>query len=134
MGLNLRYFMIAEAEALLPQIEADLRAALDTKSKIEEKVDGWRKIHKTISAADEAVVRGQVDFLAARLEEQLGKIAELGCVPKDLDKGLVDFPARIDGKEGYLCWQFGEDRIRFWHGLTDGFAGRKPLPGVEGKQ
>ena len=46
---------------------------------------------------------------------------------KDLDRGLLDFPARREGEEILLCWHVGEDEIRFWHGVDEGFAGRKPL-------
>ncbi len=54
-------------------------------------------------------------------------LIETGCLVKDLDSGLLDFPAIIDNKEVYLCWRLGEDRIRFYHGQREGFAGRKPL-------
>ena len=49
-------------------------------------------------------------------------------VVKDLDRGLVDFPALREGEEVLLCWQVGEDEVAFWHGLDEGFAGRKALP------
>jgi hypothetical protein len=72
------------------------------------------------------------------LEEQLEQQAEaiagciqrldrLGVLVKDLDRGLVDFPALRDGEEVLLCWQVGEDEVAHWHGLEEGFAGRKPL-------
>ncbi len=131
MSLKLRYFTVTEAESLLPQIMELLTEARATKTMIEKKVDAWRKIHKKIKPADEAVMRGQVDFMASQLEAQLNKIAALGCIPKDLDQGLIDFPARIDNREGYLCWKVGEGKIRFWHNLTDGYAGRKPLRAKE---
>lgn len=125
--MKLKYFSVEEAEKLLPRIREIFAAAIETKNRIEHKVDDWRKVHKKLSPADEAVIRGQVDFLASRLESQLGEISELGCVPKDLDQGLVDFAARIDGQEGYLCWKMGESEIGYWHGLTEGFQGRKKL-------
>jgi hypothetical protein len=59
--------------------------------------------------------------------EAVNKIQETGCVVKDLDTGLIDFPSLLDGQEVYLCWKVGEDRIEYWHGLHEGFAGRKPL-------
>jgi hypothetical protein len=75
----------------------------------------------------------------SELEEQLEREAEavaravdelqrLGVLVKDLDRGLVDFPALHKGEEVLLCWQVGEDEVAFWHGLEEGFAGRKPLP------
>jgi hypothetical protein len=52
----------------------------------------------------------------------------LGVLVKDLDRGLVDFPALRGGEEVLLCWEVGEDEIAYWHGVDEGFAGRKPLP------
>jgi hypothetical protein len=51
-----------------------------------------------------------------------------GVQVKDLAEGLLDFPARHDGEDVLLCWKVGEPEVGFWHGLEDGFAGRKPLP------
>jgi hypothetical protein len=51
-----------------------------------------------------------------------------GAVVKDPDTGLIDFPALRQGEEVCLCWRVGEDAIEYWHGLEEGFAGRKPLP------
>ena len=75
----------------------------------------------------------------SELDEQLEREAEavaraadelqrLGVLVKDLDRGLVDFPALRGGEEVLLCWQVGEDEVAFWHGIEEGFAGRKPLP------
>ena len=126
----MKYFSTTEAEALIPKLTKIFSLAYGTKSLIEEKVENWRRVHKKLTPAEEAVIRGQVDFLASQLETQLGQVTELGATPKDLDAGLVDFPARIEGQEGFLCWKLGEKKIKYWHGLTDGFKGRKPLPGV----
>jgi hypothetical protein len=68
---------------------------------------------------------------AAAAEEGIRATAEAlaraGVVVKDLDAGLIDFPAERDGRPVFLCWRLGEDEVRFWHGLEEGFAGRKPL-------
>jgi hypothetical protein len=133
MSLKMKYFTVEEAEGLLPQISEILRAALDTKIRIELKVEEWRKARGTATEVEEAVFRGQVDFLAARLEDQLASVTELGAIPKDLESGLVDFPARVNDREGYLCWKLNEPRITNWHGLTEGFGGRKPLKTVAKK-
>jgi len=68
-------------------------------------------------------VAGEIGLLVAELEEA-------GVQVKDLDRGLVDFPARHpeSGDLVLLCWHLGEERVAHWHGLEDGFAGRKPLP------
>jgi len=65
------------------------------------------------------------DQAAVRCVQQLQR---LGVLVKDLDRGLVDFPALRGDEEVLLCWQVGEDEVAYWHGLDEGFAGRKPLP------
>jgi hypothetical protein len=75
------------------------------------------------SDLDEQLER-EAEAVARAVEE----LQELGLLVKDLDRGLVDFPALRDGEEVLLCWQVGEDEVAFWHGLEEGFAGRKPLP------
>jgi hypothetical protein len=58
----------------------------------------------------------------------VARIHEVGALVKDLDEGLVDFPARRRGEEVLLCWRVGEEDVAYWHGLEEGFGGRKPLP------
>jgi hypothetical protein len=65
---------------------------------------------------------------AAAVAACVERLERLGVVVKDLERGLVDFPALHDGEEVLLCWEVGEDEVAFWHGLDEGFAGRKPLP------
>jgi hypothetical protein len=69
---------------------------------------------------------------AERLERveiarRVNAVHERGAIVKDLDTGLVDFPARLEGEEVLLCWRLGEERVAHWHGLEEGFAGRKLL-------
>src|SRR5437773_2777105 len=68
----------------------------------------------------------------ALVEELDGIVEEIeasGAHLKDVQLGLVDFPAELEGEIVYLCWQFGEPEVAFWHRIDDGFAGRQPLPG-----
>jgi len=69
----------------------------------------------------------QRDQQAQNLKTAVDRIQELGCIIKDLDIGLVDFPTLFRGEEVYLCWKLGEPAIRFWHGTHEGFAGRKAI-------
>jgi hypothetical protein len=55
------------------------------------------------------------------------KLEELGVVLKDLDLGLLDFPSEREGEEVLLCWHVGEDSVTSWHGLEEGYAGRRPI-------
>jgi hypothetical protein len=61
-----------------------------------------------------------------RLEKEIQKLEDLGCVLKDMTTGLVDFPAVRLGTRVWLCWKAEEESVMFWHGLHEGFAGRKP--------
>jgi hypothetical protein len=69
-------------------------------------------------------------LVVEELDAAVAAIEQLGVELKDAELGLVDFPAVVDGEAVYLCWQFGEDRVRYWHRRSEGFAGRRPLPGV----
>jgi hypothetical protein len=69
-----------------------------------------------------------VEQESAALSECVRRIQGLGAQVKDLDTGLVDFPARRGDEEVLLCWRLGEPEVAYWHGLEDGFAGRQPLP------
>jgi hypothetical protein len=55
------------------------------------------------------------------------RLEELGAVLKDLDLGLLDFPSERQGDAVLLCWHVGEDAVTSWHGLEEGYAGRKPI-------
>ena len=82
----------------------------------------------SIPALEElSVKRTEREGFVAELQKAIVQIQEMGCVVKDLEMGLIDFPSLRDGEEVYLCWKFGEKRIRFYHGIHEGFAGRKPL-------
>jgi hypothetical protein len=65
---------------------------------------------------------------AAAIAECADRINEVGAQVKSLEEGLLDFPARRGDEDVLLCWKLGEDEIAYWHGVDEGFAGRKPLP------
>jgi hypothetical protein len=130
-----RHFTPEEANALLEQVRP-----------VAESLVAHRRAF-TVAAARRARLTQRIsgnggDFdpqEPSELDEQLQREAEavaraveelqaLGVLVKDLDRGLVDFPALRDGEEVLLCWQVGEGEVAFWHGLEEGFAGRKPLP------
>ena len=69
----------------------------------------------------------EVQALRAEAEQLINEVVQRGIALKDVEQGLVDFPAVRDGRVVFLCWKQGEDEIRFWHELDTGFAGRQPL-------
>ena len=119
-----------EAEALIPRLEEQFKSVLELKAKAEKKYQRVQRLEAgPARAQDVALERAQLEFLVEGLNEWLAKIEELGCLTKGLDPCLVDFPFRLDGKEVYLCWKLGEEKIAWYHGLEEGFDGRRPLPG-----
>ncbi len=130
-----KYFDRDEAEELLPIIEPCLEQAREGK----RKMDGLDQEISQAAAkimvlggsvppyAELAKKRAESEQSKAKLAEALNKIQETGCIVKDLELGLVDFPSLLEGEEVYLCWKLGEERIGYWHGIHEGFAGRKPL-------
>jgi hypothetical protein len=66
-----------------------------------------------------------------RLEKEIQKLEDRGCVLKDMNTGLIDFPAVRLGTRVWLCWKLGEESVIFWHGLHEGFAGRKSVDAKE---
>ena len=75
-------------------------------------------------------LKNQIDALAARINDFLGELEQIGCEFKGFDEGLVDFHGHLEEREILWCWKSGEERITHWHELDAGFAGRQPLPDV----
>jgi hypothetical protein len=119
-----KYFTPSEAKKTLPLVKKIVKDILDTTREmrlIAEDVDGkiesgstWNQIQKMV---------GDVNGFIQELEE-------IGCLYKDWNFtiGLVDFPSVIDGKDVYLCWRSDEDEVKFYHGIEEGYSGRKPIP------
>jgi hypothetical protein len=128
-------FTLIEAERLLPEIEALIREVVSLKSDYQEAEQELHSFAQRVAMQGgvvvnrEFVLQGRVrrDRIGERLKAAVEKIQESGCLIKDLDTGLVDFPTLFRGREVYLCWKLGESGIRFWHGVDEGFAGRKPI-------
>jgi len=100
-------------------------AALERQEELERKIRGNGG---GIPPAELASATAEVDGHARRLARLVDEITSHGAEVKDLDTGLVDFPALHRGETVLLCWQLGEDEIAWWHRVDDGFAGRRPLP------
>jgi hypothetical protein len=130
-----RYFTLAQAERALPKVEERIREALFVKAEHQRAEEELRGITRKILLSGGVIVdqthvagvKSAKERAAARLQEACEEIQEIGCFVKDLDIGLLDFPTLYKGREVYLCWRLGEDRIRFWHHVEDGFRGRQPI-------
>lgn len=130
-----KFFNREEAEELLPMIESCLEQARKQKQKVgaldKELAQAAARIMVLGGShppyAELARKKGERDKLTNQMQEAVAKINETGCLVKDLDEGLVDFPSLREGEEVYLCWKLGEEHIGYWHRIHEGYAGRKPL-------
>jgi hypothetical protein len=111
-------------EQMVQQREAHV-AALERQEELEGHIRGNGGGIPPAALADAAA---EVDRLARELARTVDEIGEHGAQVKDADTGLIDFPAKRQGETVLLCWQLGEDEIRYWHRVEDGFAGRQELP------
>jgi len=108
------FFTPLQANELLPEVKRTLAKIIQIKR-------GTEKLDNDAGMAD--AIEG--------LQREIQKLEDLGCVLKDLNIGLIDFPAVRLGVRVWLCWKLGEDVVGFWHGLHDGFASRKPVKNNE---
>ncbi|MGH9612801.1 MAG: DUF2203 domain-containing protein [Bryobacteraceae bacterium] len=130
-----RYFTLSEAEDSLRRIESLLRQAVSAGADLRElKRDLQESLQRIAMLGGSRVNQGEIarrrssiDAAETRLRETAERIQETGCLVKDLDIGLIDFPAIFRGREVYLCWKLGEPKILFWHPVEEGFRGRKPI-------
>lgn len=130
-----RRFTLETAESLLPEIEKGIREAIALKGTLDEVQTELQALAQRVMMLGGVLVdreklhenKRRRDECAESLKMIVQSIQELGCIIKDLDIGLVDFPTLFRGEEVYLCWKLGEPGIEFWHGTHEGFAGRKPI-------
>ena len=130
-----RTFTLDEAQSLLPVLESLLRAAIAAKKIIEEfEAEQQALAHRVFLNGGTflnvvPLARRKAERVKAeqKAKDALAEISAIGVIVKDLDIGLLDFPCEVDGRTILLCWKLGEKAIAHWHGVEEGFAGRKPV-------
>lgn len=133
--MSSRSFTVDEAQDLLPVLESLLRSAIESKTVLESVDAELQAIaHKifvsggmSLNMVHLASRKAQREKAVQRLKDTMAEIDAMGVQVKDLDIGLLDFPCEVDGRIVLLCWKLGEKAITHWHGLSEGFAGRKPI-------
>ena len=134
-----RYFTVRAVEALIPRLETIMTRVMNAQAEA-------TRLRSALEAAQREVVlsggmrlrqewwrarRAGMDKANRDLRTGLSDLLATGGVPKDLELGLVDFLGLVQGREVNLCWRYGEKQVRFWHGLDEGFGGRKAIPESE---
>lgn len=121
METQVKYFTPQEARKSLPLVKRIVRDILNTAYEI-------RMITEFNGGKFEG--NSQIYLLKEQIHNYIKELEEIGCTFKDwnFEVGLVDFPSIINGEEVFLCWRSDEDDIKFYHGLNEGYIGRKPIP------
>jgi hypothetical protein len=133
-GLDARLFTLEEANAVLTELRPFAEEMVVRRRALAEALAVLERVAATAAGNGGGLSAAETSAAAERARVELEAIArcvqtitDAGVQVKDLDTGLLDFPSRREGEEVLLCWRVGEDEIQFWHGLEEGFAGRKPL-------
>ncbi|MCC6424686.1 MAG: DUF2203 domain-containing protein [Phycisphaerales bacterium] len=122
-----RRFTLTEANRSLPlvrRIVADIVQAQQVASELHTQAE-------LLSGREQLDAQGEVQRQMDRLQEYVDELTEIGVELKDFQTGLIDFVARHQGRDIYLCWKLGEEQITHWHELQAGFAGRQPVSMLE---
>lgn len=130
-----RTFTLDEAQSLLPVLESLLRTAIQAKRIMDEVEAELQMLNHRIFLNGGMfldivpLARRKAERARAeqRAKDAIAEIDSIGVQVKDLDMGLLDFPCDVEGQKILLCWKLGEKAITHWHGIEEGFAGRKPI-------
>src|SRR5437660_852914 len=132
---KMKTFTIEEAHRLLPVLKSLLQRAMEGKQLIEQVEKEFQDLNHRILLSGGLFVdvpkvarrRAERDKAVQNTKDAMAEVEAIGVQIKDLDIGLLDFPCVVDDQIILLCWKFGEEKIGFWHGLEEGFRGRKPI-------
>jgi hypothetical protein len=127
MSDGTRYFSLEQARAVLEIIRPLVGEILEIRQSIlKRQPEVWPVLAKAAGNGGSKVA-SEIAQEFARLDQNVRQILATGALLKDVNMGLVDFPAWLDDREVYLCWKYGEEDIQFWHEVDGGFTGRRPL-------
>ena len=134
LAADKRYFSVSQANATLPLVRSIVQDIMALAQELRERQDRLARVKPPengviLEPHGEELRHAHGDFERGqeRLLEYVQELKNLGVELKDYFSGLIDFPSRMDGREVYLCWRFGEPEVAYWHGLNEGFAGRQKL-------
>lgn len=130
----MKFFSLARANALIPRIAPLVEELLLKRRDLAIKLLEAAAVPRGIARPTSRLASARSPFPPPRFGEQKSEIVRLihriesfGCIVKDLDLGLLDFPSLRDGTPVSLCWKGGEPSIAYWHEIDEGFRSRKPL-------
>ena len=124
----MRYFTLKEANSILPQIKLLVDEIKEKREILYKSIDNYEEeLEGNNDELEIMFLKTEINEANEEINELIEIIESFGAVVKGIDPFLVDFPALYKGEEIYLCWKEGEDKIEYWHRVSEGFAGRKPV-------
>ena len=129
-----REFTLEEANAAVDELRPVVARMVEHGRRLEAAQRAQRQLVTRIAGNGGDMQPSELGELAETIQREADAVAACaqeitaaGAQIKSLEDGLLDFPSRRDGEQVLLCWKLGEDEIRYWHGMDDGFSGRRPL-------
>lgn len=130
----MKTFTIEEANAALPLVRAIVKDLVYLSQEVTERrqrvsflLNNRERNENDPYWQELAAVEASLEQDSLRLREYVDELRQLGIEPKSAVEGVVDFPARFEGRDVYLCWKLGEAEVLYWHEIDGGFQGRRPL-------
>jgi hypothetical protein len=123
-SINKRRFTLSQANRSLPLVKRIVRDIVRTH---DEALSMQAQVESMDDGKETAEIQTKLDAMVDRLRDFVGELSDVGCELKDYQTGLIDFVGQHQGRDVYLCWKLGEEKVNYWHELTTGFAGRKPV-------
>jgi hypothetical protein len=133
-----RFFTVEEANALVSALQVEFGRIAQARSALAPLIQALGGPDDAIAILHDgaptppgrAREAQELRRVAGEITAAVERVNALGCLVKDVEMGLVDFYAMIEGEPAFLCWQFGERSVSHWHPLDEGFPGRKPIEGA----
>ncbi len=128
----MRYFSVKEANSILPQIKVLVEEIVEKREEIYKNLTIYEELKEVenLSNLDKLELlysKSMVKLLDDEIKELIEMIQNFGVLVKSIDPVILDFPAKNGDEEIFLCWKEDEDQILFWHGIYEGYKGRKPI-------
>jgi len=113
---------------MLPEVRNKMKTIMERKKAadaLRDEVERFSLVGFEVPEARQKT--DQLDYMVKELMASISELEDLGVKLRDIDTGLLDFPAKRFGEVVYLCWKYGESSVEFWHSQNEGFASRKQI-------
>jgi hypothetical protein len=122
-------FTVDKANTILPKVKKKFDEILYCKNNVMDIQEELQNLSDSNCSFEKFIKKKQeLNHIVTSLYKMIQELEDMGVMVKSVDEGLLDFPSIRYDKEIWLCWKFGENKVKFWHGKNEGFMGRKPIP------